>query len=106
VVVVMVVVVTHHMMVVMAHRMVAPHRMVMVAHRVVNAMMMHTGRRRAGRQGQNEGRRERQGDEFQGLSPGFWCVPESGFGHRQSLASRQMPKGYCGLGSGNLGLKG
>lgn len=105
----MMMVVVHHavMMMVVAHRMVA-HRMVahrMVAHRVVMAVM-RTGRRRAGRQGQSEGRRERQGDEFQGLSPGFWCVPESGFGHRQSLASRQMPKGYCGLGPGNLGLKG
>ena len=96
----MMMVVVHHavMMMVVAHRMVA-HRMVahrMVAHRVVMAVM-RTGRRRAGRQGQSEGRRERQGDEF---------VPESGFGHRQSLASRQMPKGYCGLGPGNLGLKG
>jgi hypothetical protein len=47
------------------------HRMAMVAHGVVNAMMMRAGRSRAGRQGQHESRGERQGDEFQDLSPGF-----------------------------------
>jgi len=53
------------MMVVVMH-----HVVMMMVHHVVMAVM-RTGRGRTGRQGQHEGRRERQGDEFQGLSPGF-----------------------------------
>ena len=31
--------------------------------------------RHAGREGKGDGGRERQGDDFQGLSPKVWCVP-------------------------------
>ena len=70
------VVVTHRVARVVASGVVAGRMMAdrVVMRRRVMAMM-RTRRRRAGRQGQRKGRRERQGDEFQGLSPGFWCVP-------------------------------
>jgi len=53
----------------------------MMMRRMVTRMMMRRvvvrlRRGRADREGQREGRRERQGDEFQGLSPDFCCIPE------------------------------
>jgi hypothetical protein len=79
VVMMMMVVVTHGVASVVARGVVAGRMMAgrVVMRRRVMAMM-RTGRGRAGRQGQRKGRRERQGDEFQGLSPGFQCVPRIG----------------------------
>jgi hypothetical protein len=62
----MMVMVMGHSVMVMMHR--------MVVHRVSMAVV-HPRRSHAGRERKGEGRRERQGDDFQGLSPKIWCVP-------------------------------
>jgi hypothetical protein len=77
--VVMVVVMHHGVMV--THRVMMPYGGVM-AHRVV--AVVRAGRGCAGRHRQDERRGERQGDEFQGLSPDFWCIPNQDSGTGQA----------------------